>query len=471
MQNLIKSLMTNSSTLAKINQWARNSISLKLLVIGIFVLILLIPSEMVQSLIHERETTRSEAISEIWRAWGDRQVLAGPVVSVPVVTNKSLPNGTIESTTRFLHFLPENLSVSGDVVPVLRRRSIYEVVLYSTNLAFTGNFKPLVPKGLNVQSADIKWEKAYVTFGISDMKGVKENINLAWNDSVYRMQPGVPVHDILKGGVSYPLAIDPAIENKFSFKLQLNGSRLLSFLPFASEMNVNISSTWANPSFEGAFIPTEKSVTKAGFTAKWKILELNRNYGQFGFDNFINSGEEPVNDLIANDRIIADNSVGAFGVNLIMPVDQYQRTTRAAKYGVLFVILTFVTFFFFELLRKKYVHPLQYLIVGFAIMLFYLLLLSMAEYMLFDLAYAISAVVVTLMVMLYAGTIFSNRKYGIIVGLILFMLYAYFYTLLQLQLYSLLFGSIGMAVMLSVIMVLTRNLHREREVEETEPEI
>jgi len=462
--------MSNNSTFGKINQWARNSISLKLSVIGLFVLILLIPSEMVQSLIRERETTRNEAISEIWRTWGDRQVLAGPVVSVPVVTLKSLPNGTVETNTRFLHFLPENLSVTGDVVPVIRYRSIYEVVLYSGNMTFDGNFKPLVPKGLNVQPADIKWDKAYITFGISDMKGVKENIDLAWNDSVFRMQPGVPVHDILKGGVSYPVAVDPAMDNKFSFKLQLNGSRLLSFLPFASEMNVNLSSTWANPSFEGAFIPTEKSVTKKGFTAKWKILELNRNYGQFGFDDFINSGEDKSNDLFTNDRISPDNKAGGFGVNLIMPVDQYQRTTRAAKYGVLFVILTFVTFFFFELLRKKYVHPLQYLIVGFAIMMFYLLLLSFAEYLLFDLAYAISAVIVTLMVMLYAGAIFNNRKYGIIVGLILFMLYAYFYTLLQLQLYSLLFGSIGMAVMLSVIMLLTRNLHKEREIENIEQE-
>ena len=289
--------MINTSTFGKINQWARNSISLKLSVIGIFVLILLIPSEMVQSLISEREHTRNITISEIWRTWGDRQVLAGPVVSVPVVTIKSLPNGTVESSTRFLHFLPENLSVSGDVVPVIRYRSIYEVVLYSANLAFKGNFKPLVPKGLNVQPADIKWDKAYVTFGISDMKGIKENIDLAWNDSVFRMQPGVPVHDIIKGGVSIPVSIDPAIDNNFSFKLQLNGSRLLAFLPFASEMNVNLTSNWANPSFEGAFIPSDKSVTKKGFTAKWKILELNRNYGQFGFDNFISNGEEVQNEM------------------------------------------------------------------------------------------------------------------------------------------------------------------------------
>lgn len=462
--------MSTSSTFGKINQWARNSISLKLLVIGIFVLILLIPSEMVQSLIRERESTRNEAISEIWRTWGDRQVLAGPVVSVPVVTNKALPNGTVESTTRFLHFLPENLKVTGEVLPVIRYRSIYEVVLYSSNLVFDGNFKPLVPKGMNVQPADIKWDKAFVTLGISDMKGVKENINLAWNDSVYRMQPGVPVHDMVKAGVNIPLVIDPARENKFNFKLNLNGSRLLAFLPFASEMNVDIKSDWANPSFEGAFIPADKSVTKSGFTATWKILELNRNYGQFGFDNFMSSGEDAPNLIFANDRISPENNLGAFGVNLIMPVDQYQRTTRAAKYGVLFVILTFVTFFFFELLRKKYVHPLQYLIVGFAIMLFYLLLLSLAEYLLFDLAYAISAVVITLMVMLYAGAIFANRKYGIVVGLILFMLYAYFYTLLQLQLYSLLFGSIGMVVMLSVIMLLTRNLHKENQPEDFEPE-
>jgi inner membrane protein len=391
-------------------------------------------------------------------------------VSVPVVSYKSLPNGTVESTTRFLHFLPENLSYTGDVVPVIRYRSIYEVVLYSCNLAVKGNFKPLVPKGLDVQPADIRWEKAYVTFGISDMKGVKENIDLAWNDSVFRMQPGVPVHDIIKGGVSVPVVIDPVLNNNFSFKLQLNGSRLLSFLPFASDMNVNLASTWTNPSFEGAFIPAEKTVTNKGFTAHWKVLELNRNYGQFGFDDFIKGDEMPEKEMFDNDRITPENSIGAFGVNLIMPVDQYQRTTRAAKYGVLFVILTFVTFFFFELLRKKYVHPLQYLIVGFAIMLFYLLLLSLAEYLLFDIAYAISATVITLMVMLYAGAIFSNRKYGIIVGLILFMLYAYFYTLLQLQLYSLLFGSIGMVIMLSVIMLLTRNLHRERQNEELETE-
>ena len=231
--------MSNSVTFGKINQWARNSISLKLMFIGLFVLILLIPSEMVQSLISERETTRNQAISEIWRTWGDKQVLAGPVVSVPVVTLKSMPNGTVESSTRFLHFLPENLSVSGKVVPIRRYRSIYEVVLYSSDLTVKGNFKHMVPKGLNVQTADIKWDKAYVVFGISDMKGVKENIDLAWNDSVFRMQPGDTVHDIIKGGVSIPVAIDPVIENKFSFKLQLNGSRLLAFLPFASEMNVN----------------------------------------------------------------------------------------------------------------------------------------------------------------------------------------------------------------------------------------
>jgi len=461
--------MQNTSTFVKINYWARNSISLKLLVIGIFVLILLIPSEMVQSLIRERETTRNKAISEIWQTWGDRQLLAGPVISVPVHTLKTLPNGAVESSMRYLHFLPENLSFSGDVVPVIRYRSIYEVVLYSGNLLVSGNFKPLVPKGLTVSPNDIYWDKAYITFGISDMKGVKENIDLSWNDSVFRMQPGLPVRDIIKEGISYPVAVNPAIENSFSFKLQLNGSRLLSFLPFASEMNVNLTSSWANPSFEGAFIPPEKSVSKSGFTAKWKILELNRSYGQFGLDDFIGGDQSSQKEVFIDDRISADNSFGAFGVNLIMPVDQYQRTTRAAKYGVLFVILTFVTFFFFELLRKKYVHPLQYLIVGFAIMLFYLLLLSLAEYLLFDLAYGISAVVVTLMVMLYAGAIFANRKYGIIVGLILFMLYAYFYTLLQLQLYSLLFGSIGMAVMLSVIMLLTRNLHKERESGGNEP--
>ncbi|MEI6575168.1 MAG: cell envelope integrity protein CreD [Bacteroidota bacterium] len=462
--------MIQSSTFRKINEWARSSISLKLLVIGVFVLVLIIPSALLQSLISERETTRNNTASEIWQTWGDKQLISGPVISVPVVSTITSTNGSNESSTRYLHFLAENLSVSGNVVPVVRYRSIYEVVLYSCSLRINGKFKPLVPKGINIQPENIKWDKAYLSLGISDMKGIRDNIDLNWNDTNYRMQPGIPVRDIIKGGVSVPVVLDPKMENKFSFNIQLNGSRLLSFLPYASEMNVNISSPWANPSFEGAFIPMEKSVSKAGFKAKWKILELNRNYGQFGLDDFVGLGEKPENEIFVNDRIAADNKAGAFGVNLIMPVDQYQRTTRAAKYGVLFVILTFVTFFFFELLGKKYVHPLQYLIVGFAIMLFYLLLLSLAEYLLFDLAYGISAAVITLMIMLYAGAIFNNFKYGIIVGLILFMLYAYFYILLQLQLYSLLFGTIGMVIMLSVIMLLTRNLHQERQIEETDLE-
>lgn len=463
--------MSNSFSFVKVNDWARNSISLKMLVIGFFVLILLIPSEMMQSLIRERESTRNQAASEIWRTWGDKQVLAGPIISVPVVTYKTIAGATVEQSTHYLHFLPDNLTVTGDLQPVIRYRSIYEVVLYSTSLDIKGSFKPLIPKGINIQSADIKWDRSYVSFGISDMKGIKENIDVAWNDSVFRMQPGVPIRDIVEGGVSIPLAIEPSIENTFSFKLELNGSRLLSFAPFAAEMNVVLHSSWSNPSFEGAFIPSKKTVNKDGFTAKWKILELNRNYGQYGLDNFMGVEKNEGNMIYTNDRLNSENKLGVFGVNLIMPVDQYQRTTRAAKYGVLFVILTFVTFFFFELLRKKYVHPLQYLIVGFAIMLFYLLLLSIAEYLIFDLAYAISAVVISMMVMLYAGSVFSNRRYGIIVGLILFMLYAYFYTLLQLQLYSLLFGTIGMAVMLSVVMLLSRNLNRIKEEAEPETEL
>ena len=123
------------------------------------------------------------------------------------------------------------------------------------------------------------------------MKGVRENIDLTWDESVYRMKPGVPTQDIITGGISFPLAINPAIDHKFSFELKLNGSRLLSFLPFAREMDVNINSTWASPSFEGAFIPSDKKITPKGFTATWKVLELNRYYGQYGIDDFIGSDQ------------------------------------------------------------------------------------------------------------------------------------------------------------------------------------
>ncbi len=454
--------MQEYSFFSKLNNWAKKSISLKIIVIGFIALLLMIPSSMIQSLITERQATRDVAVSDIWKTWGKNQIVAGPTLSVPVVISTINNQKEVEKSLHYLHFLPDKIEMQGIVKPSIRYRSIYEAVLYEANLEIKGSFNPLNYSGLNIDPSAIEWDKARITFGITDMKGVRDNIEIAWNNSIYRFIPGLPEHDIFNTGVSVPLIINPDSSAAFTLRMRLNGSRLLAFMPLASETKVEIKSNWADPSFEGAFIPEHKEITKNGFIANWKILELNRNYGSFGLDNFIWGGDEDQRIVDYDGRITSENEVGAFGVNLILPVDEYQRVTRAAKYAILFILLTFATFFFFELLKKKYVHPIQYLIIGFAIILFYILLLSLGEYMLFKWAYLISSGAITIMVMLYAAAIFADKKFGIVVGAILLSLYIYFYILLQMQYYSLLFGSVGLMIILSITMILTRKLHQAR---------
>ena len=67
----------------RVNRWVRTSTMLKLAVIGILVLVLLIPTAMLQSLISERESTRNTAVAEVSSKWGNEQVIGGPVLSVP----------------------------------------------------------------------------------------------------------------------------------------------------------------------------------------------------------------------------------------------------------------------------------------------------------------------------------------------------------------------------------------------------
>lgn len=52
-------------------------------IIIIIGLVLLIPANMIKSLIHERERTQEEAIEEVSSKRGEAQTITGPVVSIP----------------------------------------------------------------------------------------------------------------------------------------------------------------------------------------------------------------------------------------------------------------------------------------------------------------------------------------------------------------------------------------------------
>jgi inner membrane protein len=223
------------------------------------------------------------------------------------------------------------------------------------------------------------------------------------------------------------------------------GSSNISFAPIGKQTTVNLASTWKDPKFDGAFLPQNPQVSDSGFVAQWKVIYHNRNYPQQWTQNNYNLNGS------------------TFGVDLFVPVDEYQKTLRSAKYASLMVLLTFMTFFFIEIANNIRIHPLQYVLVGAALVLFYTLLLSISEHFGFNVAYIISTFLVAGLIGFYATYIFSNRKLSAMLTAGLGGIYAFLYFVLNSQDYALLMGSIGLFVILALVMYATRNIQFYKE--------
>lgn len=417
----------------------KNSLGIRLSIIAFLSLILLIPSLLIQDVISEREQRRDSVAGEISQKWGNEQTIAGPIISVPY--KHSYKNGEIvEQAIRYAHFLPENLTIEGSITPEVRYRGIYKVIVYNSKLSISGVFPPVDLNSLDIPSEDFLPEDAFVSVGISDMTGIKDFIKINWNSKEYFANPGIKSNDVLASGISISPDFEAGKEYPFNFELNLNGSAGLNFSPVGEQTNVRLSSDWPNPSFTGNFLPVDREVNSSGFNSEWNVLHLNRNF--------------PQQWLGPNGEV----SKSTFGVELLLSVDEYQKTMRTAKYAIMFISLTFLTFFMIELLSKKIIHPVQYLLIGFALLTFYTLLLSISEYVVFELAYLIASAAIILLITVYSYSVLSDKSTSGIISGVLIVLYGYLYILLQLQDYALLMGSLGLFAVLAVVMYLTRKV-------------
>ena len=437
--------METPSFFERMNRWIRNSVTIKLMSMGILMLLLLIPAFMVQSLIRERDYTREAAVSEVSDKWGHAQTVAGPVLIIPYKVYRLAEDDRLVETTQHAYFLPEALALDGTITPEMRYRGIYEVVVYTTTLALSGHFPVPDFSSWDVAAEHILWDDASIAVGILDMRGINENVALRWQDASLDFDPGVETRDVVEAGISVRVPVGPQAPPSgrypFSFDLNLNGSRSLQFVPLGKETTVHLASAWATPSFNGAFLPDDRTVADDGFTAAWRVLHLNRNYPQQWRGGGVNI------------------AASAFGLDLLVPVDQYQKSMRAAKYAILVIALTFLTFFLAEVLNRKRAHPFQYILIGLALCLFYTLLLSLSEHVAFNAAYSLAGVATIGTVTAYARSVFKTRFLSLLTGLILVVLYGFIFLILQLQDYALLVGSIGLFVALAVTMYLSRNVN------------
>lgn len=442
----------------KLRRGGRNPFALKAVIIVVLIALLQIPTAMIKNIIRERNSLRDGAIEEVCSKWANSQSIVGPVLSVPVTyeikekvkqrdeNGKETERTKVEIVNTLYHILPENLMITGEVNPKTLKRGIYEVVVYESTLSISGNFSWIEVEDEIEGFKSIDFSKAYLTFGVSDLRGLKEQIKPVWDGQKLEVESGSRISGLINSAVTVNLPDISKITEKdidFKFDVDMQGSQRLSFVPLGKETITRLKSDWSSPSFSGAFLPDEREVNEKGFTAEWKILQLNRNIQQAWTGNFSSRKFEEAE----------------FGVDLILPVDDYQKTMRSAKYGIMTIALTFLIFFLVEVINKQRIHPIQYSLVGLALCLFYVLLLSISEQINFNTAYAISTFGIVAMIALYSLSVFDLKRITGILILILTGVYTFLFVTLQLADYALLMGSIGLTVILGLTMYFTRNIN------------
>jgi inner membrane protein len=419
---------------------------LRLLAIGVLALLLQIPIKMIGGLVAERQARRAEAVEDVTSKWGRTQQLAGPVLVVPYAHRWLEMNSAGVPITREeprnAIFLPDQLHVEGDLDSESRQRGIFKIPVYELSLLLSGEFRAPDLAALGIEPETVAWKNVHVALGISDVRAVRGQTPLTWRGAEVELLPGTG-SSAFGAGIHAEVDASGAAPLTFSLPLSLAGSIGAYFTPFGRETTIVLGSNAKSPSFQGGWLPTERSVSGDGFRAAWSIPFLGRGFPQAW------TSKSDFGDSIATSR---------FGVDLLEPVDHYRMAERSVKYAGLFILWTFAAVWLIEVLGRVRVHPIQYLLIGAALCVFYVLELSLAEHFGFATAYALACVAVIGLIGAYARAILGRVGLALVVTGGAAALYAYLYVVLTNEDYALLAGSLGLLAVLAGIMFVTRKI-------------
>ena len=429
----------------------RTSAIARLVVMGALTVALFVPLMWVWAIVEERASRRDKAVEEVSTTWGGSQTIAGPVLTIPYSIVAVDSAGRQHRTTRRAHFLPRELRIDGQLNTQRRKRGIFDVIVYEAELEIAGKFARPDVSWLRPTPESIDWENAVLSVGVSDPRGLTRRVPLQFAGREVPFSGGIAEAGLAQKGiqarVGQPELLQRDGDLPFSLTLAANGTRDIRFLPAADETSVQLTARWPHPSFAGSPLPRYETVAGGGFRAHWHAPDFGRSY-----PSRWSTGD------ISAEQLQAHAQSSAFGVTLIQPVDIYHQAERAVKYAVLFIVLTFVVFFLWEIFGAALLHPLHYTFVGVALFVFYLLLVSISEHAGFDRAYLASAVVTTLLIAGYARAVLRGTRPGLSVAASLTALYSFLYLLLRLEDYALLAGAIGIFIVLAAVMYMTRRM-------------
>ena len=423
----------------------------------VLILLFLIPLKMIEGVVEERMYYKSSVESEISHAWSGEQLFIGPVMTVNYevsgieqVWDKELKKNIDKRVKawRQFQFIPNRLDISGDVETDTRSRGIYNMTVYNSHLNIQGDFKDLkLPLRLGQSETLESIGQVVLSVAVSDVRGLEGLPQLSWGEDAIHFESGSRVKAL--GGGMHVVIPDitelTQLEQSFSMGVDLRGSRSLKLVSMGKNTSAILKSQWPHPSFFGLFIPSQHDISDDGFVAQWQVSSLASNI------------EDVLENCFRYEQCSGLENA-SFGVRFIEAVDIYQKVIRSVKYGVLFIVLTFLAFFMTELLKKKLLHPVQYTMVGFSLAIFYLLLVSMSEHMSFVMAYAIASVSCCGLLGIYLASGFRSAKLGWGFSLVIGALYWMLFGILRSEDFALLMGCLLLFMALAGFMILTRHI-------------
>jgi len=445
----------NNQNKNRFGQWLKTSITARMLMVGFLTLILLIPLAFIESLITERSFRQNDVVEEINDKWGNDVIVYGPILKLPYkhyTEIKTLNEKTdtyikeIKTSIKYAYIFPETLNTVCDVDSKTLNRGNFESAVYTTQMQFSGKFTKPQLSSRDIKDEDIVWEKASILVRTSNLKGIKNEVDFKVGNQSYAFETNYIDNnrylDELESSYLKESDVPKDIDINFSFNMAFNGSKLIQLIPIGKTTTMQMTSNWPDPSFTGNFLPNDetKEITKDGFKADWKILHINRPFSQ----QYINA--------------VPNLKDYAFGTKFMVMVDEYQKSERSAKYGFLVIGLTFLIFFLIQTMSKIHIHPFQYLMIGLALTMFYTLLVSISEHSNFLKAYLIAGSSVIILITLYSKSILKTWRFPLFIATSLTALYAFIYVIIQLENYALLVGSIGLFLILSAVMYVSRKI-------------
>ena len=438
----------------------KNTLSNRIIIIALIALAMAIPLNMVDSLVEERNFYYDSVIRDISSIWGGSQTLIGPVLVVPFIEKREIEEqiqsgfGHAETKlkTQYIRkhaiFLPTKLNVNPNIHEHYRHRGIYRSLVYGADITLEAEFKGINVESLSDNIDKVLFKEAELLLGLSDTKAIDKIERIKFNDRTLQVVAGVGKSAILNSGFSARIDEPLKHDKTYSFALDfaIKGSHGFRIAPVGENTLMKMTSSWPHPKFAGHLLPDSHDIRADGFTAEWEIPHLARNYPQSWVKEHRNVD---ICELVT-------------GVDLFEPVFIYSKITRAVKYGLLFIGLTFVTFFLFELSTASTLHYVQYGLVGIALALFYLLLLSLSEHIAFARAYLCSAIVCISMISGYAGYALRSRIRAAILFGMLSALFSLIYTLLRQEDFALLTGTLLLTMALAALMFVTKDLNQRQ---------